>query len=231
MFARRNRRDGEPGVRRSARACEERRSAGFTVIEILVVVLIVTLLAAIAVPGISKRARGNRARALAEQVATAYRGGRLNALGRGAATVVRYDQTAGTVTVLEAIQGTVVATAGLGAACATMPVNSCTASLTQWDPGATTNQVLSTANITGEGDFTTSMQARAADGTASSNPVIDICFTPAGRTFVRGGATAAALPAFVPMAGSARVAITDPEGVVRVAAIPPNGAARTVREP
>lgn len=226
MVARGIRGDGERKGLRLAGA-RARGLAGFTVIEILVVVLIVTLLAAIALPGIAKRAIGNRARGITQEVASAYRSGRLNALGRGAATLVRYDQVAGTVTILEAIQGPA---AAQGPLCATMPVNSCTTAMAQWDPASTTHQTLSTIDITGGGDFTSSMLFRDVTGAAASPAVIEICFTPAGRTFVRGGAATAASSTFAPMAGSARVAITDPNGIIRYAAIPPNGAARTMRE-
>lgn len=237
MFAGGKRGSGGPKEQRSVdrRDWKVRASAGFTVLEILIVVVIVTLLAAIAVPGISKRARGYKARGIAETAANIYRGARLNALGRGAATLVRYDQVTGTLTVLEAIQGPVVA-AAQGAGCATMPVNSCTDNLARWDPASVTNQRLSTTNLLGGGDFTTTMLFRDAAGNSTASATIDVCFTPAGRTFVRGGAAPAALGGtpFGTMAGSARLDIVEPDGAVadgtlRYVAIPPSGAARTVR--
>ena len=77
-----------------------RRSArGFTLIELMVVVVIIAVLATVSVPLFVGKMRERRAQQTALQLAGLYREARMRALGRGAAVMVQYDGTAWTVRV------------------------------------------------------------------------------------------------------------------------------------
>jgi prepilin-type N-terminal cleavage/methylation domain-containing protein len=207
-------------------------TAGFTLIEVMVVIVIVTLLSAIAVPTVSRRLDANLARGVTESVAIMFRNARLNALGRGAATAIRFD--AGQITIVEAVQGT---TCGVIPGCATLPVNSCTNALNRFMAGGgptLINQQLATFDATRQGSLATSMGYQLGGGLLSTTSAVDICFTPMGRTFVRAGATSAALDAvaFTPLTSSAQVRVVEYAGVgaARFAVLAPNGAARAVHQ-
>lgn len=205
------------------------RTRGFTLIEIMVVIVIITLLASIAVPSIAARLRSERARSVTEGVAGLFRGARLNALGRGAATLVRFDS--GRLTVLEAISGPacdVVAVPG----CTTIPVSSCTDVVSRFAAASQTSQELSSLDATDAGELTVTMGYRLLGGTLSTNNAVDVCFSPMGRAFVRAGAGSAALDTipFQPLTTSAQVQVVNPTlpSAVRFAVLAPNGAARAV---
>jgi type II secretion system protein H len=80
-----------------------RASRGFTLIELVVVVLIIGLCAAIATPSIASQVRERRSRDAAQRVAQLYSMARMRALGRGSAVLVRY-RSATDFTVLESIE-------------------------------------------------------------------------------------------------------------------------------
>ncbi|HSC85960.1 MAG TPA: prepilin-type N-terminal cleavage/methylation domain-containing protein, partial [Polyangiaceae bacterium] len=87
------------------RSTARRGAAGFTLVELMVVVLIITILAVIAVPGISRQLANRRARTSADFIATLYRNARLRAMARGSAVLVRFDAATSRYEVREAIWG------------------------------------------------------------------------------------------------------------------------------
>src|SRR6188768_1041354 len=148
----------------------------FTLIELMVVVLIMTLLSATALPGAARRFAAYRLRSTAEEVAGIYRNARLRALGRGSAVLVRYN--AGTFEVREAIQGT----SSSHDDCKPLPVNSCSPAA-RWNASTDSVRISSLDLSGGQLVFALSYPIPAAPTTEStSRTTMDVCFTPLGRS-------------------------------------------------
>lgn len=194
-----------------------RLSGGFTLLEVLVVVIIVGALAAAAIPAISRRLKANRTREAGQRVAELYRVARVQALGSGRATLVRYADASG-VGNFEVRQRSALVTPGT---CEIAQVSAC-GDLSNWTSTGTDNQLIGGASIGGDLGLEMFDPADAAVTSA------DVCFTPLGRAFLRIGAATA----FTPMTGSLRAEVfrgttADRVGLTRHVVIPPNGAARS----
>jgi type IV fimbrial biogenesis protein FimT len=151
----------------------------------MTVVVIITILAAIAIPAVQGVLQDRRTHEAAQRVGALYQNARMRAMGRGAAILVRYTPgTRGRFQVLEAQRGTVDAPVGTSAeGCATLPVSSCL--LTNWNaaPDTSFREItfldVSMKEYYGELFFDVENEA----GVALAN--LDICFTPMGRAFSR----------------------------------------------
>ncbi len=193
-----------------------RGSRGFTLVELVAVVLIIGITAALATPSIAGQIRERRSRDAAQRIALLYSSARMRALGRGSAVRVSYNKDTG-FKVLESIEGTAVA-GGARAACAAQPGLGCLAN--NWANADTSRQVATLPPIT---DI--SVIARDQGGTVKDN--MDICFTPMGRSFISFDGTAPSQP----MAGATTIDVrrqlngTD-VGLLRTVAVLPNGMAR-----
>lgn len=192
------------------------RRRGFTLIELMVVVVIITIMTAIALPGISRRLNSSHTKEAADRIGDIYRSARLRALGRGAAVLVRYN--AGVFTVREAIWGP---TAAVG--CQNLPIASCQTPTTRWDAASTEARDLETFDFAASGDFV--VQANAG----GVQPTVDVCFTPSGRSFSRTNVAAL----LVPMTAGVRFSVnhTGGGGFQRSVVVSPTGNARTVATP
>jgi prepilin-type N-terminal cleavage/methylation domain-containing protein len=193
-----------------------RASRGFTLIELVVVVLIIGITAALATPGMTTQIRERRSRDVAQRIAQLYSGARMRALGRGTAVLVRYRTTG--FTVLESIQGVAAATAqnASSAACAAQPGLGCVAN--NWTD-ATLSRLVSELSPTAE------MTVTAKNQSATAVTQMDICFTPMGRSFVSFDGTAPTTA----MVGATTVDVQrtgNGTGLLRTVAILPNGMAR-----
>jgi type IV fimbrial biogenesis protein FimT len=190
----------------------QRGARGFTLVELVAVVLIITIFAALAIPSAVMQMRDRRVQESARQIALVFRQARLRAMGRGSAVMVRFG--ANRFTVHEARLGAATA----GADCADLPVSSCVNTL--W---------AASAMVDGYGEAATGEMSTVVFGIADSAnndiPEIEICFTPMGRAFVREAIDDDA--AFAPLA-EAYVASVSRPGMTgtRQVALMPNGTAR-----
>lgn len=191
------------------------RPRGFTLVELMVVVLLITLLAAIAVPSISRQMEARQARKAADIVASLYRTARLRALGRGSAVLVNYNHTSGLFELREAIVGESPVQPG----CNQLPSSSC--QNTDWQPTSRFNQLLESFDAKADNQLEVSMQ----DFQGSALSYFDVCFTPLGRAYSRTSATAP----MTPLTSVPRALLKNPRiGAERQVTILPNGTSRVV---
>jgi prepilin-type N-terminal cleavage/methylation domain-containing protein len=194
------------------------RSRGFTLIELMAVVVIITVFAALALPSMVVQMRDRRVQEAARRIGLVYRQARLRALGRGSAVLVRV--TGGAITVHEARLGTAV-NGDVG--CIDLPVSSCLN--TDWS-SLTAQRVIDGFQVATSGELS-NITLSIADSAGTAVPNLDICFTPMGRGFERR-AIAVGTP-FAPFATTYVATVSRP-GMTRPRqlALMPNGTARLV---
>jgi type II secretion system protein H len=146
---------------------------GFTLIELMVVILIITVFAAVAVPTAVLQLRERRLQEAARQVALLFRQARLHAVGRGTATLARFKDN--TLTLFEAREGPT-------GSCPDMPVPDCQG--TPWATGLTQRREIGGFQPAASGELST-MELAVKDSGGSDVNELEICFAPNGRGFVR----------------------------------------------
>ena len=167
------------GALRDARPVDQKRffgrSRGFTLMELMVVVVVISVFAALSVPSIVRQLRDRRVQETARKLSILYRLARTRAMGRGSAVLVRH--TAGAFQVLEAQQ----AGRAPDAECASLPFSSC--KNTVWSNPTQSRLIdsLAAAASADLADLTFGVQD--SDRNAITN--LDVCFTPLGRAFSR----------------------------------------------
>jgi prepilin-type N-terminal cleavage/methylation domain-containing protein len=155
---------------------------GFSLIEVLVTVVIITIISAIALPVLGNGMKDRRTRHAAEEIARVFREARMRAIGRGSAVLVHYvgGDTIQSFEVREAIAGPSPFNSG-DATCSLLPATSC--STAKWTnaatPGTLGSQNLETYTI----DFAAGTKViLELPGSASAVTDYSVCFTPLGRT-------------------------------------------------
>ena len=202
--------------------CSIRRSPprGFTLLEVLAALLIASILAAAALPTMTARVRDQRAQRLAQQYAMFYREGRMRAMGRGTAHLVRFSTATnprGSAEIHEAVQ-----VVQGGTSCENLPrvgVNSCAA--ISW--GASLESRLVDTLVQPEALFSEVFTKFFLDTTEANN--VDICFSPGGRSYIRGSQSGA----FAPFVGVQRLSVKRPiaqDLLSRDVVLLPNGSTR-----
>ena len=180
----------------------------------MVVVIIIGIMAAVAVPQITARIRDRRAATTAQEIALLYRNARLRAMGRGYAVLVRYT-AAGGFTVLDALPAAENCQARLPPTCLTTVWSDATASrqVQAFNPGFT-GSAASSAGVT------LAVSVLPANTAASA---LETCYSPRGKVYSR---LVAANP-FTPMTGIVDVNVSrGASSIARHVSILPNGMTR-----
>jgi prepilin-type N-terminal cleavage/methylation domain-containing protein len=192
---------------------------GFTLIELMVVVIIIAVLATLAVPLFVSQIRERSVTGAANGIADVFRGARNRAIGRGAAIMVT-ARADGSLDVYEGVQGQDSADLAERTKCGNLPMRGCTTN--DWDnisSGSTIGNARRVGVVAASTDYTTSVRL----GTVAMSPV-NVCFSPGGRTFVNDSSEWNPA-AWQPLTTVLTVSITS-SGRARNVVVLPNGTAR-----
>lgn len=190
--------------------------------ELLTVIAVIMILASTAAPSFIRLMRDRRVNAAAIEVADMYRVARTRAMGRGAAVMVRWDQTAVPPTSAApdghfAMREATMDTSGGPP----LPASSCFAA--DWSDGSPTSRKVRSFDERRPQYSPAAASFHEPNGTVRS--YAELCFTPRGRTFIRFDATTA----FAPLTGVPRLEVVNLSTTLRrKVLLPPSGIARVI---
>jgi type IV fimbrial biogenesis protein FimT len=200
-------------------------------VELVAVVIIIGIFAALAIPQVTLQLKDRRTRETAERIMLIYQQARFRALGQGAAVLVRFTEgtaSQGSFEMKEALVGP----SDRRNNCALMPMSSCTGDwnnlangqfrgIDVFDLG--TSYGIDAAHVL-QPVFATLIPDAS---TGASATMMDVCFKPSGQTLVRFNTTALFQPlTTVPDFSVFRSVGGTKQGLERHVLLPPVGAAR-----
>lgn len=162
---------------------------GFTLVELVAVVIIIGIFAALAIPQVTLQLRDRRTREAAERIALLYQQARFRALGQGSAILVRYTAGTSSQGSFETKEAMIGNSAGTLARCQSLPTSSCNV---DWNNPANNQFRTIEAWDLGLDDGLAQSQVHwpvvaILYPTVGSSPTapMDICFRPSGQAMVR----------------------------------------------
>jgi type II secretory pathway pseudopilin PulG len=207
--------------------------------EMMIVVIIVAILAALAIPSMVKARDDRRAYDDAASLMQLFRQARLRSVGRGAATAVQLTAASGsdrgTFLMYEAVTDNPVTTGGTPTASATeaYPYSSCVNANWSAAPSTGNRSLIEGLNFNGPRETDIQLQSTitahyidsSGTDTVAAVSVVWLCFTPTGRVYISPGTASPTFSAgntFVDL----KVQVNRPVGIKRSVLVPPTGMAR-----